>query len=90
MILGKKPDEEDANYKKMKEWEGQCDKAAAKLQAIGDDISELEKVRLFFYPFISLLQKLLQTLETKFKFVGHCKISQPAAFPLSGFSRRLA
>lgn len=50
MILGKKPDEEDANYKKMKEWEGQCDKAAAKLQAIGDDISELEKVRLFFLP----------------------------------------
>jgi len=42
-VLGKKPDEEDENYKMMKKWEGSCDTAAGKLQAIHSDLQEMEK-----------------------------------------------
>jgi hypothetical protein len=47
-VLGKKPDEEDENYKMMKKWEGSCDTAAGKLQAIHSDLQEMEKASLVF------------------------------------------
>ena len=44
MVFGKKPDEEDDNYKMMKKWELACDSSAQKLSALQHDIGDMEKV----------------------------------------------
>ena len=44
MVFGKKPDEEDENFKLMKKWESACDSSAQKLSALQHEIEDIEKV----------------------------------------------
>lgn len=44
LVLGKKADEEDENYKLMKKWEVSCDSLARQLNGFEKDILELERV----------------------------------------------
>lgn len=44
MVFGKKPDEEDENFKLMKKWESACDSSAQKLSALQHEIEDMEKV----------------------------------------------
>ncbi|KAK4036756.1 hypothetical protein OUZ56_028795 [Daphnia magna] len=43
LVLGKKADEEDENYKLMKKWEVSCDSLARQLNGFEKDILELER-----------------------------------------------
>lgn len=45
LVLGKKPDEEDENYKLMKKWEISCDNATKQLTGFQKDILEMQRVR---------------------------------------------
>lgn len=45
LVLGKKADEEDENYKLMKKWEVLCDSAARQLNGFEKDILEMERVK---------------------------------------------
>lgn len=47
LVLGKKPDEEDENYKLMKKWELSCDAASNQLTNFQKDILEMERVSLY-------------------------------------------
>ena len=44
LVLGKKPDEEDENYKLMKKWEVSCDSVTRQLAGFEKDILEMERV----------------------------------------------
>ena len=44
LVLGKKPDEEDDNYKVMKKWEVMCDSASKQLTEFHKEIDDMEKV----------------------------------------------
>ncbi|EFX77677.1 hypothetical protein DAPPUDRAFT_321206 [Daphnia pulex] len=43
LVLGKKPDEEDENYKLMKKWEISCDSVTNQVSSIEKDILEMER-----------------------------------------------
>lgn len=47
LVLGKKPDEEDENYKLMKKWELSCDSITKQLSNHQNDIQEIERVCYF-------------------------------------------
>lgn len=44
LVLGKKPDEEDPNYKVMQKWESSCQSASNQLASIEKDLQDMEKV----------------------------------------------
>ena len=46
LVLGKKPDEEDENYKLMKKWEISTDSISKQLTCFEKDILEMERVRI--------------------------------------------
>lgn len=45
LVLGKRPDEEDPNFKAMKPWEASCDSAEKQLTNFEKDIQDMENVR---------------------------------------------
>lgn len=47
LVLGKKPDEEDENYKLMKKWEISCDSVTNQVSSIEKDILEMERVKVY-------------------------------------------
>lgn len=59
LVLGKKPDEEDENYKLMKKWESSCDAVSIQLSNFQKDILEMERVS-------SLLQNIHLNLYVSF------------------------
>lgn len=47
LVLGKKPDEEDENYKLMKKWEISCDSVTKQLTGFERDILDMERVKVY-------------------------------------------
>lgn len=47
LVLGKKPDEEDENYKLMKKWESSCDSVSNQLTNFQKNILEMERVSFY-------------------------------------------